>query len=177
MLLGAVARLAAGEHPAAAQTAETLLATAERLGSALAGPCRVLLARLERAAGGGGAEQLVHRDLAGTLDAGLLVDVPDALEVLGGLAVDAGSAAEGARLLAAAAVLDAASGRHRWFAATADRDRDRRHARGRVRPGLGRRCASTRRPPSRMPAELAESAAARTPAGTRSHRPSWRSSG
>lgn len=125
MLLGATALLAAGRTDDARRTARSALAASERLGSALVGPIQVLLARMHRAADGTAADRLVHADLAGTLDAGLLGDVLDALEVLGGLAIDAGSAAEGTRLLAAAATMNTAMGRHRWFAGTADADRAR----------------------------------------------------
>src|SRR3954447_25151908 len=49
------------------------------------------------------ADRTVHAGLAEIVDAGLLVDVPDALEALGGIALDLGSLAEAARLLGAAA--------------------------------------------------------------------------
>ncbi|MGQ0575649.1 MAG: amidase family protein [Pseudonocardia sp.] len=128
MLLGATVALATGDAAAAARSAGRALELCRGLESALVGPCRVLLARIARAAGDPAAEELVHADLAATVEAGLHTDVPDALDVLGGLAVDAGDAADiaaGARLLAAADALSTRFGRHRWFAATAELDRCR----------------------------------------------------
>ncbi|MFC4948121.1 helix-turn-helix transcriptional regulator [Pseudonocardia sp. GCM10023141] len=127
MVQGATALHSVGEVDAATRAATAALAAAERRGSAMVGPCRVLLARIARdtgdqVAGPGAAERLIHQDLAATAAAGLLADVPDALEVLGGLAIDAGSTAEGVRLLAAAARLDTVTTRHRWFADRAARD-------------------------------------------------------
>ena len=109
-LIGAAGALGLGEVALARVTAETVHEHAEAFGSALTGPCRVLLGRLRRRAGEPiAAQRLIHDGLSEILDAGLLVDLPDALEALGGIALDVGSTAESARLLAAASDL-----RTRW---------------------------------------------------------------
>lgn len=126
LLLGGSILLGLGDGPAARQAAETALAACLRITSGSAGGCRVLLARLDRQDGDGpAAERRVHEGLSEMLDAGVLIDVPGALEVLGGVAIDVGSAAEGARLLAAAAVLRADMGLYDVFAAEVDEQRDR----------------------------------------------------
>lgn len=129
LLLGGSILLGLGDGPAARRAAETALAACLRITSGSIGGCRVLLARLDRQDGDGpAAERRVHEGLSEMLDAGVLIDVPGALEVLGGVAVDAGSAAEGARLLAAADVLRNGMGLHDVFAAGTEEDRDRASA-------------------------------------------------
>jgi DNA-binding CsgD family transcriptional regulator len=124
ILLGAALALRAGDHAAARAAAERSLAGCEQLGSALAGACRVLLARLDRR-DGSAAEQQAHAGLAEITDAGLWAEVPDALELLGGIAIDSGSFAEGARLLAAATALHERMGQRCWFAGEVERDHAR----------------------------------------------------
>jgi predicted ATPase/DNA-binding CsgD family transcriptional regulator len=124
ILLGAALALRAGDRAEARAAAERSLAGCEQLGSALAGACHVLLARLDRG-DGGAAEQQAHAGLAEITDAGLWAEVPDALELLGGFAVDSGSFAEGGRLLAAATALHERMGQRCWFAGEVDRDRAR----------------------------------------------------
>jgi predicted ATPase/DNA-binding CsgD family transcriptional regulator len=124
ILLGATLALRAGDHAGARTAAERSLAGCEQLGSALTGACRVFLARLDRG-DGVAAEQRAHAGLAEITDAGLWAEVPDALELIGGLAVDSGSFAEGARLLAAAAALHERMGQRCWLAGEVERDRAR----------------------------------------------------
>jgi DNA-binding CsgD family transcriptional regulator len=124
ILLGATIALRAGDRAEARAAAERSLAGCEQLGSALAGACHVLLARLDRH-DGVAAEQQAHAGLAEITDAGLWAEVPDALELLGGLAIDSGAFAEGARLLAAATALHERMGQRCWFASEAERDRTR----------------------------------------------------
>jgi DNA-binding CsgD family transcriptional regulator len=125
-LTGAMVLHRLGDDVRAREVAGAVLAHSVGLSSAFAGTCRVLLARIERRAGAVSAgEQLAHEGLAEMMEAGLLLDVPDALEVLGGLAVDAGSAAEGTRLLAAAAAANAGMGRRSPCADGAEEDRTR----------------------------------------------------
>jgi predicted ATPase/DNA-binding CsgD family transcriptional regulator len=124
ILLGAALALRAGDRAEARAAAERSLAGCEQLGSALAGACRVLLARLDRG-DGVAAEQQAHAGLAEIIDAGLWAEVPDALELLGGFAIDSGSFAEGARLLAAATALHERMGQRCWFADEVDQDRAR----------------------------------------------------
>jgi DNA-binding CsgD family transcriptional regulator len=121
ILLGASLALRAGDHAGARAAAERSLAGCEQLGSALAGACRVFLARLDRR-DGIAAEQQAHAGLAEISDAGLWAEVPDALELLGGFAIDSGSFAEGARLLAAAAALHERMGQRCWLAGEIERD-------------------------------------------------------
>ena len=102
ILLGATLALRTGDRAEARAAAERSLTGCEQLGSALTGACRVFLARLDRL-DGIAAEQQAHAGLAEIADAGLWAEVPDALELLGGFAIDSGTFAEGARLLAAAA--------------------------------------------------------------------------
>jgi DNA-binding CsgD family transcriptional regulator len=126
LLLAATARWAADGPSASATAVEQALAACAGYRSALAGSCRVLQGRLLRADGDRtAAERAVHDGLAELVEAQLWLDVPDALEVLGGLAVDADGYAEGLRLLAAAEALDARAGRHRPFAALARADAER----------------------------------------------------
>ena len=84
----------------------------------------MFLARLDRG-DGVAAEQQAHAGLAEISDAGLWAEVPDALELLGGFAIDSGSFAEGARLLAAAAALHERMGQRCWLAGEVERDRAR----------------------------------------------------
>ena len=124
ILLGATLALRAGDHAGARAAAGRSLAGCEQLGSALTGACRVFLARLDRG-DGVAAEQQAHAGLAEISDAGLWAEVPDALELLGGFAIDSGSFAEGARLLAAAAALHERMGQRCWLAGEVERDRAR----------------------------------------------------
>ena len=124
ILLGATFALRAGDHAGARTAAEQSLAGCEQLGSALTGACRVFLARLDRH-DGVAAERQAHAGLAEISDAGLWAEVPDALELLGGFAIDSGSFAEGARLLAAAAALHQRMGQHCWLASEIERDHAR----------------------------------------------------
>jgi predicted ATPase/DNA-binding CsgD family transcriptional regulator len=124
ILLGATLALRAGDHAEARAAAERALAGCEQLGSALTGACRVFLARLDRL-DGAAAEQQAHAGLAEITDAGLWAEVPDALELLGGFAIDSGSFAEGARLLAAAAALHERMGQRCWIAGEAEEDHAR----------------------------------------------------
>jgi predicted ATPase/DNA-binding CsgD family transcriptional regulator len=124
VLLGATLALRAGDRTEARAAAARALAGCEQLGSALTGACRVFLARLDRR-DGVPAEQQAHADLAEIADAGLWAEVPDALELLGGFAIDSGSLAEGARLLAAASALHERMGQRCWIAAEVEPDRAR----------------------------------------------------
>lgn len=116
--------LRAGDHAEARAAAERSLAGCEQLGSALAGACRVFLARLD-GHDGVAAEQQAHAGLAEITGAGLWAQVPDALELRGGLAIDTGAFAEGARLLAAATALHERMGQRCWLAGEAEGDRAR----------------------------------------------------
>jgi len=55
----------------------------------------------------------------------LWAEVPDALELLGGFAIDSGGFTEGARLLAAATALHELMGQRCWYAGEVGRDRAR----------------------------------------------------
>jgi predicted ATPase/DNA-binding CsgD family transcriptional regulator len=128
ILLGATVALRAGDRAEARAAAERSLAGCEQLGSALAGACGVFLARLDRRDGVAAevaAEQRAHAGLAEIIDAGLWAEVPDALELLGGFAIDSGSFAEGARLLAAATALHKRMGQRCWIAGEVERDHAR----------------------------------------------------
>jgi len=141
ILLGATLALRAGDRAGARAAAGRSLAGCEQLSSALAGACRVFLARLDRhdgaaaevaaaevagaaagVAAGVAAERQAHAGLAEIADAGLWAEVPDALELLGGFAIDSGSFAEGARLLTAAGALHERMGQRCWVAGEAGRD-------------------------------------------------------
>ena len=124
ILLGATLALRAGDHAVARAAAERSLAGCEQLGSALAGACRVFLARLDRR-DGLAVEQQAHAGVAEISDAGLWAELPDALELLGGFAIDSGGLAEGARLLAAAAALHERMGQCCWLAGEVGRDHAR----------------------------------------------------
>ena len=122
ILLGATLALRAGDHAGARAAAERSLAGCEQLESALTGACRVLLARLDRH-DGIAAEPQAHAGLAEISDAGLWAEAPDALDLLGGFAIDSGSFAEGARLLAAASVLRERMGQRCWLAGEVEQAR------------------------------------------------------
>jgi predicted ATPase/DNA-binding CsgD family transcriptional regulator len=124
ILQGATLALRAGNRAEARAAAGRSLAGCEQLGSAMTGACRLFLARLDRR-DGVAAEQEAHAGLAEITDAGLWAEVPDALELLGGFAIDSGSFAEGARLLAAAAALHERMGQRCWIADEVERDRAR----------------------------------------------------
>jgi predicted ATPase/DNA-binding CsgD family transcriptional regulator len=124
ILLGATLALRTGDRAEARAAAERSLAGCDQLGSALTGACRVFLARLDRR-DGMAAEQQAHAGLAEIANAGLWAEVPDALELLGGFAIDAGSFAEGARLLAAATALHERMGQRCWIVGEVERDQAR----------------------------------------------------
>ena len=124
ILLGATLALRAGDRVEARAAAGRSLAGCEQLGSALTGACQVFLARLDRH-DGLAAEQRAHAGVAEITDAGLWAEVPDALELLGGFAIDSGSFAEGARLLAAATALHERMGQRCWIADEVESDRAR----------------------------------------------------
>ena len=124
ILLGATFALRAGDRTEARAAAGRALAGCEQLGSALTGACRVFLARLDRR-DGIAAEQQAHAGLAEITDAGLWAEVPDALELLGGFAIDSGSFAEGVRLLAAATALHERMGQRCWIADEVEQDHAR----------------------------------------------------
>ena len=178
ILLGATLALRAGDHAGARAAAERSLAGCEQLGSALAGACRVFLARLDRR-DGVAAEQQAHAGLAEISDAGLWAEVPDALELLGGFAIDSGSFTEGARLLAAATALHERMGQRCWFAGEVERDRARAGPNSATISPVSQRKGSGWMDPlrSRMRAGPAVNGGGRPSAGTASPRPSWRWSG
>ena len=176
-MIGAAGALAAGDDVRAAELAEATLDHAEAFGSALSGPCRVLLGRLQRRAGEPvAADRTVHAGLAVIVDAGLLVDVPDALEALGGCALDLGSLAEAARLHGAAAGLRVRLDVSGAYPTEARVDL------ARIEELLGAEFAAatprastwTPRPPSPTPDGHAVCASDPRSAGRRSPRPSWR---
>ena len=107
VLAGARRALALGELDTAQRAASDALAVCDAVGSALAGSCRVLLARVGRETGDGDPGRLCHEGLAELVDARLLTEVPDAFALLAGIALDAGRPDEGARLLAASSSLRA----------------------------------------------------------------------
>jgi DNA-binding CsgD family transcriptional regulator len=116
----------AGDLRAAESTLHDTPSRCEAIDSPLAGACRVFLARLRRADGDrAAAETLAHQGLAEIDGASLRPELPDALEVLGGLAIDAGRPPEGLRLLIAAETLHRDMGQHchHQAAVTADRER------------------------------------------------------
>ena len=85
-----------GDRRVAESTVQDMLSRCEAIGSPLAGACRVFLARLRRADGNrAAAETLAHQGLAEIDSAGLRPELPDTLEVLGGLAIDNGRPADG----------------------------------------------------------------------------------
>jgi DNA-binding CsgD family transcriptional regulator len=119
----------AGDLRAAEGAIHDALTRCEAIGSPLAGACRILLARLRRADGRQAeAERLARQGLAGIDSAGLRPELPDALEVLGGLAVDAGRPADGLRLLIVAGMLHRDMGQHCYHQAVVTADRERAEA-------------------------------------------------
>ncbi len=125
-LAAATLLLGAGDPGAADGTIHDALTRCEAIDSPLAGACRIFLARLRRADGRQAqAERLAHQGLAEIDSAGLRPELPDALEVLGGLAVDAGRPADGLRLLIAAGTLHRDMGQHCYHQAAVTADRDR----------------------------------------------------
>jgi predicted ATPase/DNA-binding NarL/FixJ family response regulator len=127
VLEGARHALARDDHDAAEHAATVALDAAGALGSAHAGSCRAVLARIGAARGDDPAavETLAHAGLAEIEDARLWADVPDALTVLGAAALDTDRVEEGTRLLAAAHGIRHRSGRVDPAAATAEADRHR----------------------------------------------------
>lgn len=102
-LVAAALLLRAGDLDAADRAAGAARTLCVDLGSALAGACDVILARVRRASGDvAEALRLAHQGLEQLVTANVRPEVPEALEVLGGLALDSGRALDGARLLAAA---------------------------------------------------------------------------
>jgi predicted ATPase/DNA-binding CsgD family transcriptional regulator len=124
VLEGARHALALGDLGAAERAATLAHEAAEAIGSAHVGPCRVVLARVGEARGEDPAtvESLAHAGLAEIEDAHLWVDAPDALVVLGTLALHADRVEEGTRLLAAAHGITRRSGQ---VAPPADAARER----------------------------------------------------
>jgi predicted ATPase/DNA-binding CsgD family transcriptional regulator len=125
--LAAAALLFRAGDPGAAEGAiHEALTRCEAIDSPLAGACRIFLARLRRADGRQAeAERLARQGLAEIDGAGLRPELPDALEVLGGLAVDAGRPADGLRLLVAAGMLHQDMGQHCHYQAAVRADRER----------------------------------------------------
>jgi predicted ATPase/DNA-binding CsgD family transcriptional regulator len=137
LLLAAARLLAAGNEEGAAAIVERCRLACSGLGSALVGACDVLAARSDRRHGEHvRAERLAHQGLTQLVEAGMWVDVPDALAVLGGLAEDTGNAAEGARLLAAADAHRRDAGLSDPF--TADSAKDAATASAALGPNAGR---------------------------------------
>jgi ATP/maltotriose-dependent transcriptional regulator MalT len=125
-LAAAALLVQAGDLRAAEGAIQDTLHRCETLGSPLAGACRIFRARLRRADGRQAeAERLAHQGLAEIDSAGLRPELPDALEALGGLAVDAGRPAEGLRLLIAAGTLHREMGQHCYHQAAVTADRER----------------------------------------------------
>jgi DNA-binding CsgD family transcriptional regulator len=123
LLLAAVRLASAGNDPGTRVLLSRCREACAVLSSSLAGACDVLEARLaRRAADATAAHGLAHHGLRALAEAGMWVDVPDALGLLGGLAVDTGADAEGLRLLVAADVARAAGAAVDPFAADSARD-------------------------------------------------------
>lgn len=102
-LAAAALLLRAGEVACARDAATAAREICTRIGSPLTGACDVVLARVRRATGEvGEAVRLAHQGLERLLADDVRPDLPDALDVLGGLAVDTGRPADGVRLLVAA---------------------------------------------------------------------------
>jgi hypothetical protein len=82
----------AADLGAAERTAAEARRIGDGLGSPLVAACDVLLARVRRALGDAGAAALLaHRGLEPLVDDDVRPEIPDALEVLGGLALDSGN--------------------------------------------------------------------------------------
>jgi len=118
MLEGARHAIVLGDLDTAERAGTAAMAACEAIGSAHAGACRVLLARVRRARGDDPVtvEQLAHDGLAEIAEAQLWVDVPEALDVLGTVALDTDRAGAGTRLFAAADTLNRRAGRLDPFA-------------------------------------------------------------
>jgi predicted ATPase/DNA-binding CsgD family transcriptional regulator len=102
-LVAAALLLNAAEVEPADRAATEARRLCDGLGSPLIGACDVVRARIRRTTGDlSEAARLAHQGLEQLASAGVRPEIPDALEVLGGLAVDSGRAAEGVRLLVAA---------------------------------------------------------------------------
>lgn len=102
-LTAAALLLRAGDATDAGEVATAARQICTRLGSPLTGACDVVLARVARVSGEvGKAWRLAHQGLERLVADGVRPEVLDALEVLGGLAVDAGRPADGVRLLVVA---------------------------------------------------------------------------
>lgn len=116
----------AGDLRAAESPLHDAVSRCEAIGSPLAGACRISLARIRRADGNPSeAETLAHQGLAEIDGAGLRPELPDALEVLGGLAIDTARPAEGLRLLIAAEALHRDMGQYCPHQAAVAADRER----------------------------------------------------
>jgi predicted ATPase/DNA-binding CsgD family transcriptional regulator len=128
VLAGARRALARGELDLAAGAANEARAACARVGSAMTGPCRIVLARVgRRRDDAAAAVQCAQDGLAEIVEAALWADLPEALAVLGGLALDAARPAEGVRLVAAADVLASVTGCHDVLRADIRDDRERAH--------------------------------------------------
>ncbi len=128
VLAGARRALVRGELDLAAAAAEQTRAACAAVDSAMTGPCRVVLARVARRRDDPEAVQCAQDGLAEIAEAQLWADLPDALAVLAGLAVDADHPAEGTRLLAAADALATTTGSHDVLHADTAADRRRAEA-------------------------------------------------
>lgn len=116
---GALAAVEAGDMDAAARAAEAAVGAATNA-SLFQAAGRTISALAARAGGDvANAELLAHEALAFLVEKRTCMNAADALEVLGGLALDSGSAAEGARLLAAADALRSRTDQRRFPAAQA----------------------------------------------------------
>ena len=111
LLLAGVRLASARNEPGAQALLSRCREACAVLSSSLTGACDVVEARLARRVGDAAdAHRLAQQGLRILAEAGMCVDVPDALGLLGGLAIDAGMDAEGLRLLAAADAARAAGG-------------------------------------------------------------------
>ena len=147
----------AGDLRAAEGVIHDALARCQAIGSPLAGACRIFLARLRRAGGRlAEAQRLARQGLAEIDSAGLRPELPDALEVLGGLAVDAGRPADGLRLLVAAGMLHEDMGQHCHYQAAVTADRER------AAEALGSQAADVTRRAGQLTAQAAVSYARRS---------------
>jgi predicted ATPase/DNA-binding CsgD family transcriptional regulator len=156
-LAAAALLLQAGDLRAAEGTIQDTLNRCATLGSPLAGACRIFLARLRRGESKQAeAERLAHQGLAEIDSAGLRPELPDALEVLAGLAVDAGRPAEGLRLLIAAGTLHREMGQHCHHQAAVMADRER------AAEALGSQAADIIRQAGQLTAQAAISYARRS---------------
>jgi DNA-binding CsgD family transcriptional regulator len=147
----------AGDLRTAGGAIHDALTRCEAIDSPLAGACRIFLARLRRADGRlAEAERLAHQGLAEIDSAGLRPELPDALEVLAGLAVDAGRPADGLRLLIVAGTLHEDMGQHCYHQAAVTADRER------AAEALGSQAADVTRQAGQLTARAAVSYARRS---------------